>query len=87
MQTTDHVRMDFDSFARWLALAVGLDPASLSRTARIGDVFDSLHVFEALIALEESGIDVPEQLIPHLVTLDDIYGHYSRRVAQKRGRS
>jgi len=74
--------ISFEAFWARAGDAIGVSPAGLEPTTRLSaDLdLDSLHMVELIVFLEENmDCDVPEDLIPALITADDVYTHYVTR--------
>lgn len=73
--------LDALAWMRRVADALGRDDIEFTLAARLAEDldFDSLAIYELIVLMEELGADVPEALIPSLVTLGDVYDHYVTR--------
>jgi acyl carrier protein len=71
----------FDEFWARVSGAVGVDPAGIDPNASLRDDldFDSLHMAELVVFMDELGCELPEGLIPVLETPADLYDHYVTR--------
>ena len=80
--------MSFAAFWACAGDAIGVSTAGIEPPTRLSaDLdLDSLHVVELIVFLEEEmGCDVPEDLVPVLITADDVYAHYVTRTTNSRG--
>lgn len=70
--------LSFDEFRAHVASELQIDPAVLGEQARFHDdlEFDSIQMFLMLIAVEDLGVELPEDLLPHLVTVGDAFHYY-----------
>jgi len=74
--------MSFEAFWARAGDATGVSPAGIEPKSRLtADLdLDSLHMVELIVFLEEAtGCEVPEDLLPALITADDVYAHYVTR--------
>jgi acyl carrier protein len=74
--------MTFEAFWARAGDAIGVSSTGIDRPTRLlADLdLDSLHVVELIVFMEEEmGCDVPEDLVPALITADDVYSHYVTR--------
>jgi acyl carrier protein len=71
----------FGEFWARVSDAVGVDPAGIDPRASLRDDldFDSLHMFELVVFMDELGCELPEGLIPVLETPVNLYDHYVTR--------
>jgi len=67
-----------EQFTAHLGGALGLDPSTLPTDANLRAELglDSIQLFLLLVAIEDLGVTVPEQLFGHLVSIEDAYHHY-----------
>jgi acyl carrier protein len=75
--------MSFESFWARAGDAIGVSPEGIEPATRLSSdlELDSLHVVELIVFLEEEmGCDVLEDLVPVLITADDVYSHYVTRI-------
>jgi acyl carrier protein len=79
------VPMPFDDFACEVARELGIDRAALTAAANLRtDLgFDSLQMYLLILTIEDLGANVPEELIPHVLTLGDAYHHYVTATGHK----
>jgi acyl carrier protein len=70
--------LTLEQFTAHLARALALDPEAISTDAdlRAELGLDSIQLFLLLVAIEDLGVTVPEQLFGQLVTIEDAYHHY-----------
>jgi len=70
--------MTFEAFQAYLGGELELDPALLRPEATFREEldFDSVRLFELLIAVEDLGIELQEELFEHILTVDDAYHYY-----------
>jgi acyl carrier protein len=76
--------MDENEFQHWLAQELELNAGELPFAATFtGDLgFDSLRMFELMLILEDATHTVmPEELLAHIVTVDDAWNYYVMRSA------
>jgi len=62
--------------------AVGIDHVGIEPKTSLRDEleFDSLHMAELVVFMDELGCELPEDLIPVLETAGDVYDHYVTRI-------
>jgi acyl carrier protein len=67
-----------EEFRNVVAEEVGRPPESIPFDADLRtDVdLDSVQMFLLVIAVEDLGVTFPEELLAHIVTLEDAYHHY-----------
>lgn len=72
---TSPATMTLEEFQAYMADRVGRSPAELAVDAdlRTEIELDSLEMFFLLVAVEDLGVRVPEELMPHIRTLSDAY--------------
>jgi acyl carrier protein len=70
--------ISIEEFRRVVAAEVGRDPESIPYQASLrGDVgLDSVEMFLLLIAVEDLGVFFPEEMLAHVVTIEDAYHHF-----------
>ena len=78
-----------DSFAHFAGAVgshVGLDLSGATPESLLGDDlgFDSLAMAEVLVLLADSGVHLPDELVPQLRTLGDLH-HYAVVLAPRTG--
>jgi acyl carrier protein len=60
---------------------IGVDPGAVDPSTHLADLeLDSLQMVELIVFVEELGCEVPEDLVPALVTAGDVYAHYVTRI-------
>jgi acyl carrier protein len=71
----------FEEFWARVSDAVGIGEVGIDPTASLrADLdFDSLHMAELVVFMDELGCELPEDLIPILETPADLYDHYVTR--------
>jgi acyl carrier protein len=81
--------LDYGQFAEYLGEGLRLDPAILTRDARlIEDLgLDSLYLLELLVLVEELGVHLPDCVAVAMETVGDVYGEYADRATRLRARS
>lgn len=73
----------FDQFVSDMAVhgwPVSVDTVSQATTLEEELGFDSLEVLELGVFLEGLGLELPEDLLPELRTLGDVYHYYTTKV-------
>jgi len=72
----------FREFWARVSDAVGIDQACIEPTTSLRNdlEFDSLHMAELVVFMDELGCELPEDLIPVLETGGDLYDHYVTRI-------
>jgi len=86
---TDEVRLSFEEFWASVCEAMSLESSEVGPdTAVQTDLgFDSLDMAELVVFMDNLACEVPEDLIPSLVTVGDFYDHYCTRTdGQERSR-
>jgi acyl carrier protein len=70
--------LTFPQFQNYLGEELELDPATLRAEATLREEldFDSVRLYELLIAVEDLGVEFPEELFEHILTIDDAYHFY-----------
>jgi acyl carrier protein len=71
----------FAEFWTIAADAIGLEAGAVAADDQIFDDLglDSLHVALLVAFLDDQGCEVPEDLLPSMLTADDVYAHYLTR--------
>jgi acyl carrier protein len=77
----------FEEFWASVCDAMSLDSTAVGPDMAVGaDLgFDSLAMAELVLFLDTLDCDVPEDLIPSLVTIGDFYDHYCTRTSAQLG--
>jgi acyl carrier protein len=83
MLRADEVQLSFEEFWQRVCDAIGLESTEVGPDTAVGDDlgFDSLDMAELVLFMDNLDCDVPEDLIPLLVTVGDFYDHYRTRTA------
>lgn len=83
MLRADEAQLSFEEFWQHVCDAIGLEPTEVGPDTAVGDDlgFDSLDMAELVLFMDTLDCDVPEDLIPLLVTVGDFYDHYRTRTA------
>ena len=80
MDEHDHstTGLEFDAFARHLATDLDLDASSVTPNATVTDDLglDSIGVFELVMVVEDLGVDLGDEELDRLVTVQDWYDAY-----------
>jgi acyl carrier protein len=71
----------FNEFWAQASDTIGIGPVGIDPETSLGaDLdFDSLHMAELVVFMDELGCELPEDLIPVLETAGDVYDHYVTR--------
>jgi acyl carrier protein len=87
MLRAGEVPLSFEKFWSSVCAAMSLKSAAVGPdTAVQADLgFDSLAMAELVLFLDTLDCDVPEDLIPLLVTVGDFYDHYRTRTSAQLG--
>jgi RimJ/RimL family protein N-acetyltransferase/acyl carrier protein len=77
--------LTLDEFCAYLADQLGLDPAALDPDADVRTELglESIQMFAMLIAVEDLGVSVPDELMPHILTLRDAFAQYENSLAHR----
>lgn len=72
----------YDEFRSRLATHFDIDVRLFDESVALRDiaVFDSIGILEVVVLVESWGAEVPDALIPSLVTLEDVWHLYQSRV-------
>jgi acyl carrier protein len=70
--------MTADEFRAYLAVELRVPVEQLADGATFaGDLgFDSIQMFELLLAVEDLGVELPEALLPHIEAVADAFHYY-----------
>jgi acyl carrier protein len=73
--------MTLDEFWRRVSVDLRLEGVPVTRETSLRDEleFDSLQMMELGIVLDELGAELPEDMIPYIETVGDLYDHYVTR--------
>jgi hypothetical protein len=77
MLRAGEVCLSFEGFWASVCEAMGLESTGVD--------FDSLDMAELVLFMDTLDCDVPEDLIPSLVTVGDFYDHYRTRTSAQLG--
>jgi acyl carrier protein len=79
--------LTYEQFWSLLDRELALDCECPGRDAVLSDDLglDSLQLIELVVVMEELGAEVFEDLLPVLVTADDLYRHYRNRLEAEEG--
>jgi acyl carrier protein len=79
----------FDDFWSRVGDAIGIDQVGIDpKTSLRAELeFDSLHMAELVVFMDELGCELPEDLIPVLETAGDVYDHYVTRITAEAPRA
>jgi acyl carrier protein len=74
--------MTLEEFCGYLARRLDLEPGALTPDVdiRTGLGLDSIQMYILLIAIEDLGVQVPEALMPHILTLRDAFAQYQNGI-------
>lgn len=72
----------FEEFWFQLGEVIGIEQGSVDPKTSLRDdlEFDSLHMAELVVFMDELGCELPEDLIPVLEDAADLYDHYVTRI-------
>ena len=70
--------MTIEEFRAYLAAQIRREPETIpfDRPLRTDADLDSIEMFLMVVAVEDLGVRFPEELLAHVVTLEDAYHHY-----------
>jgi acyl carrier protein len=87
MLRTGEAPLSFEEFWQQVCEAMSLESTEVGPdTALQADLgFDSLAMAELVLFMDTLDCDVPEGLIPSLVTIGDFYDHYCTRTSAQLG--
>lgn len=87
MLRAGQVQLSFGDFWQQVREAMSLESTAVGPDTAVGDDlgFDSLDMAELVLFMDTLDCDVPEDLIPSLVTVGDFYDHYRTRTSAQLG--
>ncbi len=77
--------MSISEFREYLAGQIERDPETIpyDQPLRTDADLDSIAMFLLVVAVEDLGVRFPEELLAHVVTLEDAYHHYVTQAAHR----
>ena len=71
------------AFCKYLSDQLGIELLDPDADIRTDLGLESIQMFALLIAVEDLGVTVPDELMPHILTLRDAYAHYESSLGHR----